>query len=333
MHPIERNDPLLRPLLEAPTAEERESVLEGLLAGHAYARIDRALDARYRQSGLSPSHREDLRAEVLLRLLNRLHALVNDDTSEPVASFQDYVAVVAFNTFDGLLRRSYPLRSKLKNRIRYALRHDPRLTERSHGGEPVAALAEWPQNGDDVADTIALDSLPRGDGNLRPLLLQILEQAGRPVTVSALTGAVAELQDIPAHNAIEPLALAEATEPRDFTEDLANAAFLRDVWNEIRELPVKQRVALLLSVRDASGESVVRFLPATGVASGRQIAEALELAPFELARLWEDLPLDDTRIALLLDATRQQVINLRQAARNRLARRLQRTPARGRRRS
>lgn len=331
MRPLEPNDPLLRPLLEAPTAEERESVLEGLLAGHAYDCIDRALDARYRQSGLSPSHREDLRAEVLLRLVNRLHALVHDETSEPVASFQDYVAVVAFNTFDGFLRRSYPLRSKLKNRIRYALRHDPRLTEWSRGGEPVAALAEWPQD-DGVAETIALDGLPRGDGDLRPLLRQILEQEGRPVTVSALTGAIAELHDIPAQDAVQPLALAEAAEPRDFTEDLANAAFLRDVWSEIRELPVKQRVALLLSIRDASGESVVRFLPVTGVASARQIAEALEIAPVELAKLWNELPIEDTRIALLLDVTRQQVINLRQAARNRLARRLQRTPARGRRR-
>lgn len=332
MRPIERNDPLLRPLLEAASAEERESLLEGLLAGHAYARIDRALDARYRQSGLSPSHREDLRAEVLLRLLHRLHALVHDDTSEPVASFHDYVAVVAFNTFDGFLRRSYPLRSKLKNRIRYALRHDSRLTEWYRGGEPVAALAEWRQ-GEGVAEIVALDGLPRGNGDLRPLLLRILEQAGRPVTVSALTGAVAELQDVPDHDALQPLSLTESAEQRDIVEDLSNASFLRDVWAEIRELPVRQRVALLLNARDLAGESVVRFLPITGVASARQIAEVLEIAPVELAKLWDDLPLEDMRIAELLQVTRQQVINLRQAARNRLGRRLHHTPARGGRRS
>lgn len=328
---VERNDPLLRPLLAARTAEEREAVLESLLAQHAYARIDRALDSRYRQSGLSPSHREDLRAEILLRLVNRLHALVHDPDSEPVASFCDYVAVVAFNTFDGFLRRSYPLRSKLKNRIRYALRHDPRLAEWYRDGEPVAALAEWRESSR-VTDTIGtLDGMPRSPGDLRQLLLLILHRAGQPVTVNALVNAVAELQDVPAREHAQPLRTADAAPQRDIADDLANASFLREVWAEICELPLKQRIALLLNARDAAGESVVRFLPVTGIASARQIGETLAIDTRELAELWNELPLEDTRIALLLQVTRQQVINLRQAARNRLSRRLHVQPSRRRR--
>jgi hypothetical protein len=42
----------------------------------------------------------------------------------------------------------------------------------------------------------------------------------------------------------------------------------------------------------------------------------------ELAGLWNDLPLDDNRIAALLACTRQQVINLRMSARKRLAKRI-----------
>jgi hypothetical protein len=38
--------------------------------------------------------------------------------------------------------------------------------------------------------------------------------------------------------------------------------------------------------------------------------------------MWESLPLDDTAIADRLNLTRQQVINLRKAARMRLARRM-----------
>jgi hypothetical protein len=41
----------------------------------------------------------------------------------------------------------------------------------------------------------------------------------------------------------------------------------------------------------------------------------------DLAGLWHELPLDDRRIAERLAVTRQQVINLRKAARARLARR------------
>lgn len=327
----ERNDPLLRPLLDADTAEQREAVLEALLAEHAYARIDRALDSRYRQSGLSPSHREDLRAEILLRLVNRLHALVHDEDSEPVASFCDYVAVVAFNTFDGFLRRSYPLRSKLKNRIRYALRHDPRLAEWYRGGEPVGSLAGWSDH-EGVAESIHTpDAAPGDASDLRPLLLHILQHTGRPVTVSALVNVIAELQNVPARDRAHSLVANDLASQPDFADDLANASFLREVWSEICELPVKQRIALLLNARDAAGESVVRFLPLTGVASTRQIGETLAIDSDELAELWNELPLEDTRIALLLQVTRQQVINLRQAARNRLARRLYKEPAKGRR--
>jgi DNA-binding CsgD family transcriptional regulator len=42
----------------------------------------------------------------------------------------------------------------------------------------------------------------------------------------------------------------------------------------------------------------------------------------ELARIWKDLPLADQDIATRLDLNRQQVINLRKSARERLGRRL-----------
>jgi hypothetical protein len=44
-----------------------------------------------------------------------------------------------------------------------------------------------------------------------------------------------------------------------------------------------------------------------------------------LSALWDQLPLDDLSIAARLGVTRQQVINLRKAARARLARRTERS--------
>ncbi|HEY6546325.1 MAG TPA: helix-turn-helix domain-containing protein, partial [Vicinamibacteria bacterium] len=55
----------------------------------------------------------------------------------------------------------------------------------------------------------------------------------------------------------------------------------------------------------------------------RQIARALELPEIELAELWNRLPLDDHQLAERLGCSRQQVINLRSAARKRLTRRLE----------
>jgi hypothetical protein len=97
--------------------------------------------------------------------------------------------------------------------------------------------------------------------------------------------------------------------------------FLQQAWQEICSLPIKQRIALLLNLRDESGGGILVAFPASGVATIRKIAHALEMSPEKLASLWKDLPLDDLRIAQLLGVTRQQVINLRKCSRERLHRR------------
>ena len=98
--------------------------------------------------------------------------------------------------------------------------------------------------------------------------------------------------------------------------------FLKRLWEEVCELPRGQRAALLLNLRDADGGGCLGLLPATGVATTRQIAAALEVTDERFAEMWQHLPLDDAAIAGLLDVTRQQVINLRKSARERLSRRL-----------
>ena len=104
-------------------------------------------------------------------------------------------------------------------------------------------------------------------------------------------------------------------------EAVADRFYLERVWAEIKNLPVKQRAALLLSLRDENENGMLVVLPANGIATARQIAEVLEMQLLQLATLWKDLPLDDLRISELLGVTRQQVINLRKCARERLGRR------------
>jgi hypothetical protein len=97
---------------------------------------------------------------------------------------------------------------------------------------------------------------------------------------------------------------------------------LTKLWVEIRELPRTQRVALLLNLRDSQQRDALMLLPLTGVAGLPQVAGVLELPLGELAVLWNRLPLDDLSIGQLLGVSRQQVINLRKSARQRLARRM-----------
>ena len=87
-------------------------------------------------------------------------------------------------------------------------------------------------------------------------------------------------------------------------------------------MPRPQRCALLLNLRDDGGGCALTSLPATGVASIRDIARVMEMAADTLAGLWKRLPLSDLEISTLLGVSRQQVINLRKSARDRLGRRL-----------
>jgi hypothetical protein len=100
--------------------------------------------------------------------------------------------------------------------------------------------------------------------------------------------------------------------------------YLERLWLEICQLPARQQMALLLNLRDGNGRDVVALFPLTGVATLCQIAAVLNLTIEEFAELWNELPLDDLRIAQRMAITRQQVINLRKSARESLARRMQR---------
>jgi hypothetical protein len=94
------------------------------------------------------------------------------------------------------------------------------------------------------------------------------------------------------------------------------------LWQEVCQLPRRQRLALLLNFKDGRGQDLVSLLPYTRTATIEQIAEAIELPLAEFLKLWNKLPLEDVTIAELLGATRQQVINLRKCARERLERRM-----------
>ena len=112
-------------------------------------------------------------------------------------------------------------------------------------------------------------------------------------------------------------------DPRvDIASQLECRIYLEELWKEITQLPPPQRVALLLNLRDAQGRDALQLFPLTGIAGIREIAGTIGMPAEKLALLWNDLPLDDKRIAELLEISRQQVINLRKSGRERLARRM-----------
>jgi hypothetical protein len=159
------------------------------------------------------------------------------------------------------------------------------------------------------------------------LLEAIFRKVSAPIELEVLVNTVADLQGIkdvpfaPDPYEGEDWAAPSADSRTKFATALEHRSYLQRLWAEIVQLPLSQRTALLLNLKDMQ-EGVIMLLPLTGVATIRQIAAALAIPAEEFARLWNELPLDDAAIALRLGLTRQQVINLRKSARARLSRRM-----------
>jgi hypothetical protein len=154
-------------------------------------------------------------------------------------------------------------------------------------------------------------------------MLDVLREAGGERTIDEMVNGVAMRAGIaaPVSADVSHLSTPRAAEPDVAVESRQSLVAL---WKEIAQLPRRQRLALLLNARDAAGDSVVRLLLDGGVITLRELALAIDVPEPDLEPLIGRLPMRDADIAAWLQVTRQQVINLRSAARDRLARRTSR---------
>jgi hypothetical protein len=344
------SDVALRPFLLARDEAEAECLLARLLSDHAEpitkGIIRRKLSiSRGGNSYTGSEDTEDIYSEVLVQLLARLQRARANPDGNAIIDFRGYVAVIAYNACHQHLRQKYPQRWRLKNRLRYLLTHQQGFALwESTGEEWLCGLALWqnrtkegehPKPLEALRDNpLALEQAGLSAKNLQlvrltDLVRAIFQWTGAPAEIDDLVKTVAELQgikDTPVaggstddRDAKAPEHLPDAH--ANVVSEVERRMYLQRLWAEIVQLPLRQRIALLLNLRDEQ-EGVLALLPLIGLASIRQLAETLAI-PFEqFARLWNELPLEDAFIADHLSATRQQVINLRKSARARLARRM-----------
>jgi RNA polymerase sigma factor (sigma-70 family) len=321
---VTQNDPLLAAFIEAADDSVRVRHVETLVVEHA-APLIRRIVARCARSDrhLREQDADDVISTVTLRLVRKLRLLGAEQCS--IRQFEDYVATLTYNTVYDFLRRRFPERSRLKNRLRYVLTRDPRLSLWNAPSGTAAGLAEW-DGSSIVAQRI---DLPGNDTTRSMLdagapagaLLAIFRHVGAPVSLEALTDAAASLWGVSDSNRpdLEP----QPSEPAPLARAEARQ-FLGVLWSEIEQLRPPHRAALLLNLRDGDGNNAVAHFLLLGIARFDEIASALGVAREELAEIWSALPLDDLKIAQRLGVARQQVINFRKTARERLARRMAR---------
>ena len=334
-------DALLEPLLLAGDDNRADELLLQLLNEHADPVIKGVIRFKLRLSSYRETQRaesDDIYQEVLLQLLALLQKFRKQPESHPIADLRGMAAVIAHRTCSRWMRRQFPERHALKNRLHYLL-----TRQRGFGlwqnaeGQPVAGFARWQEEQNNKPRrTLDVETLPNHiraskGGNAQELaetVAAIFNHVGQPVEFDELVTTVASLLGI-SDQPIESLAedddavasMPDVGEP-DQAWRVEKRMFLQRLWEELEQLPRNQRAALLLNLKESSGFGCITLFPATGIATLRQLATALEMTAERLAEVWNELPLEDSKIAELLNLTRQQVINARKSGRERLTRRL-----------
>lgn len=281
-----------------------------------------------------PHDQEDLFQEARLQLWQRMQVVQN----VPADAWRSIAATIAWRVCAQHLRQAHPQFQALRNRVLYALTRQSGFAQWRANDQTLAGFAAW-------QDKLA----PLAQGRLRvvledrsfawhskrlagahgaaliELLAAIFNQAAAPVALNELVAWLAEFlqQTEPQAETLDALTerelLSAEADPAWLVEQ---RIFLQRLWEELRELPAHQRAALLLNLRDEAGRGCIALFVIAGVATLAQLAAALDMPDEKFATLWNDLPLEDLRVAELLGLTRQQVINARKSARERLARRL-----------
>jgi hypothetical protein len=348
----QETDPLLLPFLNAEAEAEALDILTELIRAHAEPVIKAIIRHKLRVFldgrgvGHAAQEAEDVESDVVLHLLTKLREIKADPRARGIGNFRSYVAVTTHHACHEVLRRKYPQRWRLKNRLRYLLTHQEAFALWGDESEEwLCGFSAWRErqmrrteagrlaplrDARTAADRLGLAGRNLQLINPAELLTAIFKHLNAPVELDALVTLVADLQgikDLPPPDAGGDEdgddGVAHMVDPRaDVGREVELRIYVAQLWEEICQLPLRQRAALLLNLKGASVPDAITLFPLTGAASIRQIAAALEIEAEEFAALWRELPLDDAAVAARLGVTRQQVINLRKSARERLARRM-----------
>ncbi len=331
-------DDLLTNWLQAADETEAERWLSQLLTQEIEPLIAGVIRFKLRLAPDAPEA-EDLKQESLAELLSELDKCRKAD-SPPIGDLRALAATITYRTCYRWLRGQTPQRNSLRNRLQYVLTHKSHLalwTNRLN--QWLGGLAEW-RGRNECAGGAELQRMRetgallrwngRGQGDVTEFsnfLTALFTRIGLPIEMDdlmRLAGALLQIRDEAAVSTTteDGGELAGIAAQGDIAWQVEKRIFLQRLWDELLLLPVPQRAALLLNLRDANGHGCIALFPVTGVAGLPQLAAALELPLEQFALLWNQLPLDDAAIGELLKLTRQQVINLGKSARERLARRL-----------
>jgi len=338
-------DPLLEPLLLPTRDEEIDQYLSQLIVIHADPVIKGIVRHKLHLNshhGIEQADADDIHQEVVVQLLAALRRLRQQPAAHPIGDLRGLTAVIAHRACARWMRQRFPARHAFKNRLFYLFtRHPGFALWHGENGKLMAGLAMW-QGRKDVATEDQLNHLSDDETLITRILAlksgkkadwdgaltAVFNCLSAPTEVDKLAGVLSGLLQVEGRilESIEQIQATAELQVSVGQPDIAwqteRRIFLKRLWEEVRQLPLNQRTALLLNLRDSEGRGCLALLPALGIATFRQLAEALEIEAEKLAEICNGLPLEDAKIAEMLHLTPRQVINARKSARQRLTRRL-----------
>jgi DNA-directed RNA polymerase specialized sigma24 family protein len=336
-------DVLLQQWLQEPDAARSHDLLEMLMRQHAEPVVRRivgfklASGRRIADRGNVTADIDDVCGAALYHLLARLEQMKGGDSAAAVRNLTGYVAVTAYNACHEYFRAKKPEWARQVMKLRYLATHDSKFgLWQAQEGQEVCGFAGdrgHPPSRDLAGLREARKALWSKKDPARLTLSQlvgcVLDAAHGPLVLEELVDVVSEWSGVK-DTWVQSLDadMGERTHPRDVVDSsphpenqLTDREYIERLWQEIRNLPLEHRRALLLNLEDSAGGDIQLF-ELLGIATIRQIAATLEMDPLVFAELWKRLPLDDASIGRQLGLSRQDVANRRSAARKRLARKM-----------
>jgi DNA-directed RNA polymerase specialized sigma24 family protein len=345
------DDPELLPFLTATDEMSENLALERLLQS-IIPNIEvylRHIDLRSLQRRLVWSE-DDAKQEICLKIIRRLRHRKRSPDSPPISDFRSYVAITTRNFCLYLLSQKYLQRKRLIQNIREIFKFCPEFARwTGRRSIIVCGFSIWKRR-EDFVETLDIVQLPQSieeelrainyptlsiaELPLKELIGCIFRVAGAPLPIKELIRCVSEIQNVQGTEFREIgfdelFATSADAAPYNPTQSMELRQLLKLLMPELRLLRKDQRVALLLGLKDADGQSALSLFNLTGIASDEEIAQLLGVDFLELKRIQDGSRLKDAEISAYLEDRGKSVSNLRDAARKRLERKLKKIIKRG----
>src|SRR6266545_4732492 len=213
-------DQLLLPYLQATDESERQQHLDELLLIHAAPVVRQALRRRLGfyvdQRGTNPHNQDaqDLFQEIMAKVVQALHDLRSRSAKTDIQNLKQYVARIATNACNDVLRTKSPARARLKNNLRFLLTHHRDFAVWKIEGETLSGFALWRDTSKSASSQRELFDLEERLANFRAtrfrgenikqapvtrVVAEVFKWTGSPVELDLLVDIVATLLEVKDH--------------------------------------------------------------------------------------------------------------------------------------